>query len=73
MGARGERVGGVASHQAGGSVGRFSGVELRCCFSWGSGFWEDFCWGNWSNQTEPQLKQTPCLAGCKNAKLGVCV
>ena len=29
-------------------AGRFSGVELRVCFSWGSGFRELASWGYWS-------------------------
>ena len=49
---------------------RFSGVELCVCFSLGSGFGELASWGYWSGQTEPKLKQQPCLVGCKNAELG---
>ena len=50
--------------------GRFSGFELCVCFSWGSGFREISSWANWSSQTEPQLKQKPCLAGWRCPKLG---
>ena len=56
--------------RAGRLAGRFSGVELRVCFSLGSGFWEFSSWVNWGGQAESQLKQKPCLMGCKNAKLG---
>ena len=37
-------------------------VELRVCFSWGSGFGEVSSWVNRSSQAESQLKQKPCLA-----------
>ncbi len=40
---------------------RFSGFELRVCFSLGSGFGEFSSWGNLVCQTEPQLKQKSCL------------
>ena len=45
-------------------------VELRVCFSWGSGFWEFSSWVNWGGQAESQLKQKPCLAGWRCPKLG---
>ena len=38
-------------------------VELRVCFSWGSGFREFSSWANRDGWLEPQLKQMPCLAG----------
>mgnify|MGYP007039275007 CR=1 FL=1 len=56
--------------RAGRLAGRFSGVELHVCFSLGSGFGEFSSWGYWSSQTEPKLKQMPCLVGCKSAGLG---
>ena len=44
-------------------------VELRLCFSWGSGFREFSSLVNRSRQTEPKLKQKPCLMGCISSKL----
>ena len=44
-------------------------VDLRVCFSWGSGFGEFSAWVNRDSQAESQLKQMPCLVGCKNAEL----
>ena len=46
-------------------------VELRVCFSLGSGFWEISSWGNRRSWSEPQLKQKSCLMGCTRPKLGV--
>ena len=44
-------------------------VELRVCFSWGSGFGEVSSWVNRSSQAESQLKQKSCLLGCVSSKL----
>ena len=45
-------------------------VELRVCFSLGSGFGEFAAWVNRDSQAESQLKQMPCLVGCICSKLG---
>ena len=44
-------------------------VGLRVCFSLGFGFGEFSSWVNRGGQAESQLKQKPCLMGCKNAEL----
>ena len=50
--------------------GRFSGVELRVFFSWGSVWRPRFPQEENSPKPEPQLKQKPCLAGWRCPKLG---
>ena len=44
-------------------VDRFSGVELRFCFSLGSGFVEFSSLVNRSGQAEPKLKQSRSWTG----------
>lgn len=48
-------------------------VELRLCFSLGSGFREVSSWVNRSCQLEPKLKRKPCLTSCISSKLGFCL